>query len=224
MCSPDTLDDLNDVLDRLVEADPRAFGDADSVVALPRQLARLEAVATRGTAAFDRSRAWEAERARSAAAWLAARCAVPEATARTRVRVGRALRQLPVAEAAWLAGDIGACSVELLARARNQTTAARLAEDEADLVDLARTASPRTFARAVAYWRSRADADGVEDEARALVDARRVHLSSSFEGTWFLDGVLDPVGGEIVASALARVDDELFRSCLLYTSPSPRDS
>jgi hypothetical protein len=115
-----------------------------------------------------------------------------------------------VAQAAWLQGDIGCSAVEQLARARNEATAARLAADEPELVEHARVLHPKTFARVVAYWRHAAEPDGVEDEAERELDRRRVHLSASFEGVWFLDGVLDPIGGEIVASALARVEAELF--------------
>jgi hypothetical protein len=117
-----------------------------------------------------------------------------------------------VAERAWLEGDIGSSAVEQLTRARNGTTADQLAADEPELVRYARRLHPRAFARLVGHWRMAADPDGVEDEGEALHAARRVHLSASFAGTWFLDGVLDPVGGEVVATALARVGDELFRA------------
>jgi len=98
----------------------------------------------------------------------------------------------------------------LLARARNETTAGQLAQDEPELVRAAAGLHPRAFARVVGHWRSAADPNGVEDDGSALHAARRVHLSSSFEGRWFLDGVLDPVGGEVLDTALARVSSELF--------------
>jgi hypothetical protein len=208
----DPLEQLRRALDRLVEVDPGALADGQAVVEIHRQLARLEAVATRSSAAFDRTGRWRADGARTPAAWLAARCSLPEATARRRVRRGRDLPHLPVAERAWLEGDIGSSAVEQLTRARTGTTADQLAADEPELVRYARRLHPRAFARLVGHWRMAADPDGVEDEGEALPAARRVHLSASFAGTWFLDGVLDPVGGEVVATALARVGDELFRA------------
>jgi hypothetical protein len=208
----DPLEQLCRALDRLVEVDPGALADGQAVVEIHRQLARLEAVATRSSAAFDRTGRWRADGARTPAAWLAARCSLPEATARRRVRRGRELPHLPVAERAWLEGVIGSSAVEQLTRARNGTTADQLAADEPELVRYARRLHPRAFARLVGHWRMAADPDGVEDEGEALHAARRVHLSASFAGTWFLDGVLDPVGGEVVATALARVGDELFRA------------
>jgi len=208
----DPLQQLTRALDRLVAADPTCLADGHAVVALSRQLTRLEAVAARAGAAFDRSGRWQADGARTPEAWLAVRCSLPVRTARRRVALGRALCHLPVAERAWLAGEVGSSAVELLARARTEATAAALSEHESELVAHARALPPGAFARVVAYWRQGADPDGAEDEAAHRHDARHVHLSSSFEGRWLLDGVLDPIGGEIVATALAQVDDELFRS------------
>jgi Domain of unknown function (DUF222) len=191
MCSDgDPLEQVTAALDTLVEAPPAALADGEAVVALSRQLARLEAVVARATAAFEGSRRWEADGAKSASAWVAASCSVPTEAARLRVRLGRTVRELPEAGRAWLAGDT----------------------DEAELVGHAKVLHPRAFARVVAYWRQCADADGIEDEAERLTAERRVHLSSSFEGRWFLDGVLDPVGGEVLATALSSIDDELFRA------------
>ncbi len=64
--------------------------------------------------------------------------------------------------------------------------------------------------RTLAYWCQLADPDGTEDAAQAQVRARRLHLSQGFEGSWFLDGVLDPISGSIVHKALERIDKELF--------------
>ena len=212
MCTNgDPLQALVSALDALGALEPSQLADGAAVVALHRQLDRLEAVATRATAAFDRGHEWEVAGARTASAWLAVECSLPLRTARRRVVVGRALADLPVAEAAWLAGDVSGPAVGLLADARTEVTAEAMERDEAMLVDHARHLSHRSFATALAYWRQRADPDGVEDDAEALRASRRVHLSSSYEGRWVLDGVLDPVGGEIISGALGRIADELFR-------------
>ena len=72
----------------------------ETLVGLHRQLERLGAVLTRAVAAFDAGRAWDAERARSASAWLAVRWIVAQRSARRRVLLGRALREMPSVEAA----------------------------------------------------------------------------------------------------------------------------
>ncbi len=224
MCTNgDPLQALTRLVDTLVDADPALLVGRDAIAALHRQLDRLEAVATRATRAFERDRGWEADGARTASAWLAVACSLPQGVARRRVRLGRALGDLPLAERAWLAGDVGATAVGLLASARTEHTAAALERDERALVASATRLDLRGFATALAYWRQAADPDGAEDQAAALHAGRRVHLSSSFEGRWFLDGVLDPVGGEIVAGALARIEEELFRADGAGAGPAPRE-
>jgi len=56
-----------------------------------RAAAPVDAISgtTRASACFDASRDWEADRARSAAGWIAATTHVPKAMAQRRVRLGR---------------------------------------------------------------------------------------------------------------------------------------
>jgi hypothetical protein len=86
----------------------------------------------------------------------------------------------------------------------------RFDPDEATLVGHARQLHYRGFRRALAYWSQAVDPDGAEERAAEMREGRRLHLSESFEGVWFLDAVLDPIGGEVVARALRRIEDELF--------------
>jgi hypothetical protein len=202
--------DLAGVVDAVCNADPTALADGEAIVALHRQLDRLEAATTRASAAFDAERRWDADGARSAAAWMAVRCNHPVRSARQRVRLGRELRHMAAVEKAWLAGDIGVAHVASLARARTPVTEACFARDEEQLVFHAVNHTYRGFVRALAYWSQLADPDGVENAAEAAHEARRLHLSQSFEGQWFLDGVLDPIAGAIVAKALKKIEAELF--------------
>ena len=82
-------------IDEVVSADPSELADRETIVELHRQLARLEVAVTRAAAAFDADGAWQADGARTAAAWLSVRCGLPQATARRRVWLGRALRICP---------------------------------------------------------------------------------------------------------------------------------
>src|SRR5437868_4996417 len=43
-------------------------------------------------------------------------------------------------------------------------------------------------------------------------EGRRLHLSQTFEGTWFVDGGLDPISGEAVSKVLKRIEGELFEA------------
>jgi len=78
------------------------------------------------------------------------------------------------------------------------------------LVEQAARLRPRQFAHALAYWRQRADPDGVEDGARAEHGARRLHLSQSLAGGWLLDGAFDPIAGAVLQRTLNDIEDELF--------------
>lgn len=204
------ISDLTWAIDAVCEADPAALADGETVQALHRQLDRLDAAATRATAAFDAGGAWEADGARSSATWVAARCRVPMAAARRRAHLGRQLRHMPGVERAWLAGDIGAAHVALFAAARTPSASGNFDRDEAVLVGQARHLRFSHFARALGYWRQLADPDDAEDRAAAMHEGRRLHLSRSFEGAWFCEGVLDPIGGAVVARALRAIEDELF--------------
>jgi hypothetical protein len=52
--------------------------------------------------------------------------------------------------------------------------------------------------------------DGCETDADAQFRARRLHLSHSLDGTWYIDGCLDAVSGAIVADALHTIERDLF--------------
>jgi hypothetical protein len=204
------LDDLTSVVDQVCDADPQALADGETVVELHRCLTRLEAATTRAGAAFDAGGEWSTDGARSAAAWLAGRCKLPASSARRRVRLGRGLRHLPEAEAAWLAGEVGEAQVAALVRARTPATEDALAGDEEMLVGEAKRLGFEAFTRVLAYWCQHADPDGVEHDAERQRDSRRFHHSQSFEGMWFADGVFDPISGAVVDNALRRIEAELF--------------
>ncbi len=119
---------------------------------------------------------------------------------------------MPATEEAWLGGDVGHAQVECLAGVRRRVGGESFDPDEAQLVGYARTLSHRRFGRALAYWTQAADPEGVEEDAQAQREARRLHLSQSFEGTWFAEGVLDPLSSEAVSGVLHGIEEELFRS------------
>ena len=208
----DVISELVSAVDAACAVDPALLGDGETVMVLHRQLARLEAVTTRATAAFDAGGTWEADGARSAGSWVAFRCRLPAVTARLRVRVGRALRHMPEVEAAWLAGEINDAHAGPLAAARTPVTAECFERDEAMLVGEASRLSHQQFMKVLAYWCQLADPDGAEADAEAQHGARRLHLSQGFGGMWFLDGLLDSIGGTAVAEALRRIEDELFEA------------
>ena len=201
---------VSEAIGELVSRDPARFADADSIVQLHRDLSRLEAFVTVATAAFDAAQGWEADGAQGAAPWLGKRCSLPNRVARRRVGLGRRLRNLPVCERAWLAGDITSDHVGAIAAVRRPETEVALARDEAMLVEHARNLRYEGFVKTVAYWDQIADPDGVEDDQQRRRDRRDVYLSESFQGMWLGQITLDPIGGTIVGGELRRIEAELF--------------
>jgi hypothetical protein len=126
--------------------------------------------------------------------------------------LARSLRHLPVCEQGWLAGDVGAAHVGVIAGVRRPATQARLAEDEPQLVGYAKQFRFAGFVRLVRYWEQHADPDGADGAAGDDRAARRVQLSRSVGGMWFGDMVLDPVGGNIVGRELARREKAMFEA------------
>jgi hypothetical protein len=206
------LSGLTAAIDQLVEADPASFADGESMETFQRQLARLEAVMTTATAAFDASGTWGLDGAHSAAAWLATRCRLPQGLARRLVRRGRALGTLPACARSWSAGAISGAHLDTLAAVRRPATEAALARDEATLVDQAEHLRFESFTRAVASWGQLADPDGTEADAEARRARRHVYLEASFGGTYLGQITLDPISGAIVAGALGRLERELFEA------------
>jgi hypothetical protein len=139
----------------------RHAGRGETVVALHRQLERLAAVVTRAAAAFDAGRDWEADGARSSAAWISARCRLPHPAARGRVRLGRALGAMPATEGAWLAGEIAECHAEALA-----TCGGGWGQSPSTPTRSASWAGPADALRGLlagaGLWAQAADPDGVE--------------------------------------------------------------
>ena len=178
----DVVRGLTTAIDALCAADPSTLADGESIVALHREPARLQAVLTRATAAYDAGGSWAADGARSSAAWVAVKCGLPLSTARRRVRLGRDLRSMPAAEAAWLAGDIGEAQVSHLAEARTETHRGVLRPGRGDAGRPGQGPALPPLPAGAAYWSQHADPDGAEDKAAAQHRARRVHLSCGFEG------------------------------------------
>src|SRR5689334_13449908 len=111
------IEGLRAEIDKLEAMGQHALGDEETVLALQKEKARLDALTAGAAAAYDASGEWRIHRSRSAADWLAYKSNEPIPTCQRMVRLGRALRHMPVAEAAWRAGEITSAHVNALSRA-----------------------------------------------------------------------------------------------------------
>jgi uncharacterized protein DUF222/HNH endonuclease len=132
-------------------------------------------------------------------AWLKANCHMSGGAAAARICVGQQVGHIAQSSAAMAAGEIGFAHFALIA----QTSAAvgeRL--DEATLLRQARRLTIAGFQDACYHARHAADPKGCANEEAQSVEARSLKLASSDDGTVFITGYLDKVGGAAVRTAL----------------------
>lgn len=110
------------------------------------------------------------------------------------------------------AGAITVEHVEVLWRARNRNpiTAQAYARDETILLGWAMGEVFEDFRMLVEAWVLAVDTHDAERRAGRQVERRRLHLPESLDGQWFVDGELDPVSGDAVASVLDRIVAERY--------------
>jgi hypothetical protein len=206
------LSPLRAAIDELTSCAPSAFSDPESIAQLQIERARLDAFVTAQVADFDASGAWGPSGARSAAAWMTHECQIPKKDAARQVRRGRHCRHLPLFEAAWLAGEITADYLDLVASVRRPSTEAALARDEAMLVELAKKLTYEEFVRVIRYWAQHADPDGAEADDMERRARRDVYLVPSVGGTCLGTMTFDAISGAIVIAELERLEHELFEA------------
>jgi len=175
-----------------------------------RRKAQTDWQTARWAAEFEASLAWTESGAVSARSWMVHRCRISRAEAGRFLRWGRALRDLPLINAAFSEGRITGDHVTLLVGLDHGVTKDPLHDQEQELLEMALGQSFDPFKRAVARWRQENDPDGTTEEAEKRRNRRDVQLSESIGGMWFGRMVLDPVSGTIVKQELDRLVELLF--------------
>ncbi len=200
----EAVDAVADGLDLLAAAELDHADDLDlldQLVELDRQAARLDAQRSRLLTAVDRRRAYAEVGAITPAAWLRDATRTHPGRASTRVSTGRRLRHLRLLSAAYLAGEVTEAHVEVVCRAATPRRLEAILAVEDSLVSLARNASPKELARAVASIRDAVDPDGTDDPGGPDPD-RYLHASVVEHGKVKLDGLLDQLPGEELLTLL----------------------
>jgi hypothetical protein len=196
----------------LAELDPNELTSgevADYAVESQRVRSLADAHCARSAGAVDRSKAWTVDGAKSATAWLAWKTGIAKGRASAAVVGARDLRNMPLTEAAMLAGTITADHVRRLADAY-ATNPEEFTDDEARLVEIAQRPHYSTFDRLIRYWCQFAAPDGAEAAAEGRRQRRSAHCSRTLDGMVVIDALLDPVNGEIFARELERLEREMF--------------
>ena len=111
---------------------------------------------------FDRAQGWAGPGVRSLAHWLELKCGLGDLAAREKVRVARALRELPSIDAAFERGEISYSKVRAMTRVATP-------ENEKDLLHIARRGTAEHMEKLVRVYRKygqRADASPGEKARR----------------------------------------------------------
>src|SRR3984893_2260694 len=143
-----------------------------------------------------------AEGAASAVNWISHTCGMSATSAADRVCVGAQLEALPKLAEALRSGDISYQSASLLCHLRDQLGDKRDLFNEEEMLDLARKHSVASLRFLCRYARHVADPDGFFNDAEADYTRRRLHMSLMSDGMHSIEGLLDPVGGAALRTAL----------------------
>ncbi len=141
----------------------------------------------------DARGAWAAWGAVSCAAWLASACDVEVSTARSQVRVARALRDFPVLDAAMRGGDVSYAKARVLAAHLTERNAA-------ELVGLAAVTPAGRLGAAVAGWSLRHEDPGETD--RRQHEARSVAWRTDADGMVTFTVRLPPTAAATLAAVI----------------------
>jgi hypothetical protein len=184
--------------------------DPDVLEALGDEIATLAAHIHAAThrllallAKFDARRGWERDGHRSCAHWLSFRTGIDLGAAREKVRAARALASLPETSAAMARGELSFSQVRALTRVAT-------AEDEADLVELARGCTTAQLERVVRGWRRRTCCDEATWEQERH-DSRTLSLFHGDDGMVVVRGRLEPEVGALLMRAIEAAADALYR-------------
>ena len=200
------LSHLEEDTQRLISLDytdvaPEALGDA--VVEIGVQIRRLQAAQATAADAYASSGSWAGDAARSAKAWINGKTNDSAAVASRMLSAGAAMRAHPAMANAFRCGDVSGAHLQILADAHRDFPQARVGLErvEADLVEVAKQATPRRFADHLRAWCHRLDPEGVQAEERKRDRDAYLRVSTLMYGIVRVDGMLPAdIGSQLVTT------------------------
>ncbi len=194
-CAVDTL--AAEALDGLTD---HCLGD--DLVAIRRQVDRLEAEFIRRLHRFDRNRGALSEGAASTVSWLRGTCGLTGGASAERVRMARVLDDLPQTMESFRAGRAPFSNVSMIARLADDVGVDTARGVEPTLVPAAEKLDTARMWQLIAFTRHRLDADGVLDEDNKAHDRRWFACDQTYGGVFVLRGELDAESGAVLRTAL----------------------
>jgi Domain of unknown function (DUF222)/HNH endonuclease len=140
----------------------------------------------------------------TAGEWIRHNCKTTGSVAYDSINVGEQLHRLPQCADAVAAGEIGFAHLSVIARTAKALDGLRTepAFPEGELLQRARESSAGRLWHYCMRLRHALDAEGVAQEQRIAVEARRLQFSVWDDGSVLISGQLDPVGGAALRTAL----------------------
>ena len=162
----------------------------DEIRALCADIERKEFALLERIAELDACRSWRHETMPSCAHWLHAHCGLDMVTVREKVRVARALADLPVVRAAFRNGEVSYSKVRAIMRIADRQT-------EHDLVELAMTSTAAHIERTVKSMRQ---AQRLEESRTAFTAYRHRTFTAHTDddGTLVFEGRLPAEQGALL--------------------------
>src|SRR5262245_35742965 len=204
------LETIRSALDALAAVDDDDVDEAelhDAVIVFGELSSRFEARWCRLIGAWDRRQLWAQNGSKSPGARLARETHRRRGECDRLMHRARDLQAMPATAAAYASGELSGNHVDLIASCNREWRNADFSESEQFLVDLCRSPSFRVAYQGVEYWKQLADRDAADRDADALRDSRHLSASISWRGTLVIDGVLDPLGREILSPELHRITE-----------------
>jgi hypothetical protein len=172
---------------------------AQELISLRRAIDDMELKFSRLAVEFDKSKWWDYEGFNTAFDWIRINCHLNSHAVWNAAAVGAQEHELPQTVQAMHAGEIGFSHVATMARTANEVGAAF---DETKLLPLAREHSPGKFFYKCIHYRHSIDAEGYNRDQERLYEERGLRLNTAQDGCLLISGLLDPIGGAVVRTAL----------------------
>src|SRR2546428_969742 len=168
------------------------------LITIRKVIDQLELKFSRLAAEFVQTDFWEEQGSASPYDWVRFNCHMTSNAAGDRVAVGELASNLAESIQALDSGEIGFAHLTVLARTAN---AVGKAFDETKLLKLARDNSPGKFHYKCLHYRHSVNSKQYAGEQAELAQTNTLHMSRGEDGSFFLTGTLDPVGGGGVRNA-----------------------
>lgn len=207
----ETLDQLEVAVARLQAAGLDQLSAREELAAVGRLEVlrrRLDAGTDRAAAHLDRSAAFSLDGHKSAKGALKAIGRLSGSEAHGRLQTVRALRELPLVEAAYERGDIPVAHVRAIGRVgANPRVAEHLPGADAIFAAQAAQLGFDDFVTVLRQWEALADQDGADRSAEECHRNRRASvLGSPINGTTAIDAVFGAVQGAVVGEVFSQYE------------------